>query len=64
MWVGVLAMIDDGETDWKVLCIDVDDVLAPQLDDIEDLASVQSEDEKPNGKHPVAARSFVLTSFP
>ena len=38
--LGCLAMIDDGETDWKVLCIDVDDVLAPQLDDIEDVERV------------------------
>ncbi len=26
--LGVLAMIDDGETDWKVLCIAVDDPLS------------------------------------
>ena len=30
-------MIDDGETDWKVICINVDDPLAPQLNDIDDV---------------------------
>ena len=35
--LGCLAMIDDGETDWKVVCISVDDPLAPQLNDMEDL---------------------------
>lgn len=35
--VGCLAMIDDGETDWKVFCIRVDDPLAPLIDDVEDL---------------------------
>ena len=35
--LGCLAMIDDGETDWKVLCISVDDPLAAKLDDIEDV---------------------------
>ena len=35
--VGVLAMIDDGETDWKVFCLRVDDPLAPLIDTLEDL---------------------------
>ena len=35
--LGCLAMIDDGETDWKVICISVDDPLAAQLDDIDDV---------------------------
>ena len=35
--LGCLAMIDDGETDWKVLCINVEDPLAAQLDDISDV---------------------------
>jgi len=35
--VGVLAMLDEGETDWKVLAIDVNDPLAPQLSDIGDV---------------------------
>ena len=30
-------MIDDGETDWKVICIATDDVLAPKLNDIDDV---------------------------
>jgi len=35
--LGVLAMIDDGETDWKVFCIDVTDEDASKLNDIADL---------------------------
>eukprot|EP00227_Mantoniella_beaufortii_P000654 CAMPEP_0197616446 /NCGR_PEP_ID=MMETSP1326-20131121/60530_1 /TAXON_ID=1155430 /ORGANISM="Genus nov. species nov., Strain RCC2288" /LENGTH=346 /DNA_ID=CAMNT_0043185333 /DNA_START=188 /DNA_END=1228 /DNA_ORIENTATION=+ len=35
--LGVLAMIDDGETDWKVFCIRVDDPLADLMDDVDDL---------------------------
>jgi len=35
--LGVLAMIDDGETDWKVICINVDDVMASKLNDIGDV---------------------------
>merc|ERR1711915_214593 len=35
--LGVLAMIDEGETDWKVIVIDVNDPLAPQLSDISDV---------------------------
>ena len=38
--LGCLAMIDDGETDWKVICIAADDPLAPQLNDIEDVERV------------------------
>ena len=30
-------MIDDGETDWKVVCIAMDDPLADKLDDIGDV---------------------------
>lgn len=35
--LGVLAMIDDGETDWKVLTIRTDDAMASKLNDVEDL---------------------------
>jgi len=38
--LGCLAMIDDGETDWKVICISADDPLAPQLNDIDDVERV------------------------
>merc|ERR1719310_853851 len=38
--LGCLAMIDDGETDWKVICIAADDPLAPQLNDISDVERV------------------------
>lgn len=35
--LGVFAMIDEGETDWKVICIDVTDPLADNLNDIHDV---------------------------
>ena len=35
--LGVLAMIDDDETDWKVVAIDAEDRWAPELNDIDDV---------------------------
>src|SRR3989338_643948 len=35
--LGVLALIDEGETDWKVLFVDLNDPLAAKLNDIEDV---------------------------
>ncbi|OMJ17970.1 Inorganic pyrophosphatase [Smittium culicis] len=35
--LGVIALIDEGETDWKVIAIDVTDPLAPKLNDIDDV---------------------------
>ena len=35
--LGALAMIDEGETDWKILAIDVNDPLADSLNDISDV---------------------------
>jgi inorganic pyrophosphatase len=35
--VGVLGLIDEGETDWKLIGIDVRDKLAPQINDITDV---------------------------
>ena len=35
--LGTLALIDEGETDWKLLAIDVNDPLADQLEDIQDI---------------------------
>ena len=32
--LGILAMIDEGETDWKVIVIDVNDPLAKDLNGI------------------------------
>jgi len=29
--LGTVALIDEGETDWKIIAIDVNDPLAPQL---------------------------------
>ena len=35
--LGAYAMIDDGELDWKIVCIRTDDPLADALNDIEDV---------------------------
>ncbi|XP_041362314.1 inorganic pyrophosphatase-like [Gigantopelta aegis] len=35
--LGTMLLIDEGETDWKMLAIDVTDPLAPSLNDIEDV---------------------------
>lgn len=35
--LGVLAMIDEGETDWKVVVIDEDDRWASELNDVDDV---------------------------
>jgi len=35
--LGVLALLDDGETDWKLVAIDVEDALASQLNNIADV---------------------------
>jgi inorganic pyrophosphatase len=32
-----MALLDEGETDWKVLVVDVNDPLAPRLNDVEDV---------------------------
>ena len=34
--IGAYAMIDDGELDWKIVCIRADDPLADKINDIED----------------------------
>jgi nucleosome-remodeling factor subunit len=35
--LGVMALIDDGETDWKLIVIKADDPMASKLNDIEDV---------------------------
>ena len=35
--VGTLALIDEGETDWKLVAIDVNDALAPKINNISDV---------------------------
>ena len=35
--LGVLAMIDDGELDWKLIAINKNDELAAKLNDISDV---------------------------
>lgn len=32
-----MALLDEGETDWKVLVVDVTDPLASKLNDVEDV---------------------------
>ncbi|KZO96439.1 inorganic diphosphatase [Calocera viscosa TUFC12733] len=38
--LGIMALLDEGETDWKVLVIDVTDPLAAKLNDIDDVEKV------------------------
>jgi inorganic pyrophosphatase len=35
--LGVMALLDEGETDWKVIAIDVKDPIASKMNDIEDV---------------------------
>lgn len=35
--LGILALIDEGETDWKIIGIDVNDPISNELDNIEDV---------------------------
>uniref|UniRef100_A0A0N5C8Q7 inorganic diphosphatase n=1 Tax=Strongyloides papillosus TaxID=174720 RepID=A0A0N5C8Q7_STREA len=35
--LGIVALLDEGETDWKVLAIDVTDPMASQVNDVEDV---------------------------
>lgn len=35
--LGVMALLDEDETDWKIIVIDINDPLAPRLNDIEDV---------------------------
>jgi len=35
--LGVFALIDEGETDWKLLAVDITDPLAEKLNDVEDI---------------------------
>ncbi|PWN21109.1 pyrophosphatase-domain-containing protein [Microstroma glucosiphilum] len=35
--LGVMALLDEGETDWKIIVVDINDPLASKLNDIEDV---------------------------
>jgi len=35
--LGVLALLDDNETDWKIVCININDPLARELNDVHDI---------------------------
>ncbi|XP_064458709.1 uncharacterized protein LOC135369032 isoform X2 [Ornithodoros turicata] len=35
--LGIMALVDEGETDWKLLAIDVNDPLAKDLNDVDDI---------------------------
>lgn len=39
--LGVMALIDEGETDWKLIAIDVNDENAAQMNDIEDVEKLK-----------------------
>jgi len=39
--LGILAMIDEGETDWKVICIDVKDEMADKLNNLDDVEKLK-----------------------
>jgi inorganic pyrophosphatase len=39
--LGVLAMIDEGETDWKIIAINVNDPLSEKMNDIGDVERVK-----------------------
>jgi len=39
--LGVLAMIDEGETDWKVICIDVNDENADKINNLDDVEKLK-----------------------
>ncbi|RWS24430.1 Inorganic pyrophosphatase-like protein, partial [Leptotrombidium deliense] len=38
--LGVFALVDDGETDWKLIAIDVNDPLASHMNDIDDVNKI------------------------
>ena len=38
--LGTVAMIDEGETDWKIFCIDVNDPLAKDMNGKDELFSI------------------------
>lgn len=39
--LGILAMIDEGETDWKVMCIDIKDELADKINNLDDVENLK-----------------------
>lgn len=54
--LGAYAMIDDGELDWKVICIRADNPLAPKLNDITDVERWES--LAALWKHPIKGLCF------
>ena len=40
--LGTVAMIDEGETDWKLFCIDVNDPLAKDMNGKDELYYIMS----------------------
>ncbi|MGH0145656.1 UNVERIFIED_CONTAM: hypothetical protein FKN15_031969 [Acipenser sinensis] len=39
--LGILAMIDEGETDWKIIAIDVEDKDAPNINSLDDVRKLK-----------------------
>lgn len=69
--LGIMALLDEGETDWKVLVVDVNDPLAARLNDVEDVERhlpglIRATNEWfriykiPDGKPEVRSELFVL----
>ena len=69
-----MALLDEGETDWKVIVVDVNDPLAPRLNDIEDVERhlpglIRATNEWfriykiPDGKPEVSCWSYPLYQF-
>ena len=54
--LGVLAMIDDGELDWKVIAIDVNDPKAAEVNDVDDVEKVFPVSALPPS-HPILVRN-------
>ena len=67
--LAVLAMIDDGELDWKVVAIRSDDPRAAAVNDVEDVERCDSGLRLPEWTHPLspcmhACARFARLSWP
>eukprot|EP01088_Endostelium_zonatum_P009869 TRINITY_DN2319_c0_g1_i1.p1 TRINITY_DN2319_c0_g1~~TRINITY_DN2319_c0_g1_i1.p1 ORF type:complete len:274 (-),score=60.52 TRINITY_DN2319_c0_g1_i1:27-848(-) len=49
--LGALGLIDEGQTDWKIIVINVKDPLANQLDDIRDIKNLKGGEDILNNIH-------------
>ena len=58
--LGAYAMIDDGELDWKIVCIRTDDPKADVLNDIEDVERYVHTRSCPDNAKVTSSNSSVL----